>query len=48
VPKSGDEVIYKTILMPPKMERVQAVHVQIIAMKPVPHDHWENTSDLKE
>ncbi|OWA51708.1 putative Cold shock domain-containing protein [Hypsibius exemplaris] len=48
VPKAGDEVIYKTILMPPKMEKLQAVHVQIIAMKPVKHEHWEDTSDLKE
>ncbi|XP_055337352.1 cold shock domain-containing protein CG9705-like [Paramacrobiotus metropolitanus] len=44
VPKEGDEVIFKTVMMPPKMERPQAVHVQIIAMKPVKHDHWEDTS----
>lgn len=45
MPKEGDEVIFKTVLMPPRMERPQAVHVQIIAMKPgVKHDHWEDTA----
>ncbi|GAU98085.1 hypothetical protein RvY_09278 [Ramazzottius varieornatus] len=41
VPKEGDEVIYKTIAMPPKMEKMQAVHCQIVAMKSGGHDHWE-------
>ncbi len=45
MPKEGDEVIFKTVMMPPKMERPQAVHVQIIAMKPIKHDHWEDTSN---
>ena len=41
-------MIYKTIAMPPKMDRVQAVHVQIVAMKPGVHEHWEDTSRVPD
>ena len=30
------------------MDRVQAVHVQIVAMKPGVHEHWEDTSRVPD
>lgn len=43
VPKPGDDVTYKTILIPPKMEKKQAVHVQITHLAPgVSHETWSS------
>ena len=42
VPKPGDEVSYKTLLTPPKNDKLQAVHVNID--KPVAgvtHERWD-------
>ncbi|XP_005098052.1 calcium-regulated heat stable protein 1 [Aplysia californica] len=43
VPKEGDQVTYKTVHIPPKMEKLQAVHVQITHLKPgVKHERWDS------
>lgn len=48
VPKAGDEVTYKVILIPPKMEKRQAVHVKITHLAPgVSHEKWDSTPDLE-
>lgn len=48
VPKPGDEVTYKVILIPPKMEKRQAVHVKITHLAPgVSHEKWDSTPDLE-
>lgn len=48
VPKAGDEVTYKVILIPPKMEKRQAVHVKITHLAPgVSHEKWDFTLDLE-
>ncbi len=42
MPKAGDEVSYKTIACPPKLDKLQAVHVKID--KPVEgtvHERWD-------
>ena len=42
VPQAGDLVLYKTTLIPPKMEKVQAVHVRIIQpVEGVVHETWD-------
>ena len=42
VPKMGDRVKYKRLLIPPKNEKFSAVHVQIVQMNPaIPHETWE-------
>ncbi|XP_061182599.1 calcium-regulated heat stable protein 1-like [Saccostrea echinata] len=48
VPKPGDEVTYKDILIPPKMEKKQAVHVKITHLAPgVSHEKWDSSPDLE-
>ena len=43
VPKEGDEVTYRTITMPPRMEKKQACHVVITHLKPgVTHERWDS------
>ncbi|CAG5129932.1 unnamed protein product [Candidula unifasciata] len=43
VPKEGDQVTYKTVLIPPKNEKLQAVHVVITHLKPgVLHERWDS------
>lgn len=43
VPKEGDEVTYKTVLIPPRNEKIQAVHVKITHLKPgVSHEKWDS------
>ena len=42
VPQDGDQVEYKTVLIPPKNEKKQAVHVRIIKpVKGVKHERWD-------
>jgi len=42
VPKEGDYVAYKTCHIPPKMEKQQAVHVQIVhPAEGVIHETWD-------
>ena len=42
VPHDGDEVEYKTLLIPPKLEKTQAVHVVIIKpIEGVKHERWD-------
>lgn len=43
VPLSGDEVKYRLCAIPPKFEKHQAVHVQIINLTPEVHHKWEDT-----
>ena len=40
MPKVGDEVSFRLIPIPPKMEKFQAVHVQIINFTPEVHLRW--------
>jgi hypothetical protein len=43
VPKEGDQVTYKTVYLPPKNEKLQAVHVAITHLKPgVLHERWDS------
>ena len=44
VPKTGDEVRYKRLLIPPKNEKFSAVHVEIVHMNPkIHHETWEDS-----
>jgi len=40
VPREGDEVSFRLIPVPPKCEKFQAVHVQIINFTPEVHLRW--------
>uniref|UniRef100_A0A0B6ZR06 CSD domain-containing protein n=1 Tax=Arion vulgaris TaxID=1028688 RepID=A0A0B6ZR06_9EUPU len=43
VPKEGDLVTYKTVYLPPKNEKLQAVHVVIVHLMPgVLHERWDS------
>uniref|UniRef100_T1GV92 Uncharacterized protein n=1 Tax=Megaselia scalaris TaxID=36166 RepID=T1GV92_MEGSC len=42
VPRPGDEVKYRLCHIPPKMEKVQAIHCQIINLTPEVHHKWED------
>ncbi|CAF2749171.1 unnamed protein product [Rotaria sp. Silwood2] len=42
VPKKGDIVSYKKMLMPPKNEKVMAVHIKLLHLaEGVKHESWE-------
>uniref|UniRef100_A0A182WII6 CSD domain-containing protein n=1 Tax=Anopheles minimus TaxID=112268 RepID=A0A182WII6_9DIPT len=41
VPLPGDEVSYRLCSIPPKYEKVQAIHVQITHLTPEKHSRWE-------
>ncbi|XP_064609352.1 calcium-regulated heat-stable protein 1-like [Liolophura sinensis] len=42
VPQEGDEVSYKTVLIPPRNEKYQAVHVKILQLAPgTVHERWD-------
>jgi hypothetical protein len=42
VPKKGDIVSFKKMLMPPKNEKVMAVHIQLLHLaEGVKHESWE-------
>lgn len=43
VPMPGDEVKYRLCIIPPKYEKHQAVHVQIIHFSEEKHKKWEDT-----
>ncbi|PAA77428.1 hypothetical protein BOX15_Mlig022769g3 [Macrostomum lignano] len=46
VPMPGDEVEYKMILVPPKNEKYQAVHVRIVHLAPnVKHHKWSEPEE---
>lgn len=42
VPRIGDEVSFRLLPIPPKMEKFQAVHVEITNFTPEVHQRWEN------
>lgn len=43
VPKEGDEVTYKRMLIPPKNQKYMAVHVSITHLKEgETHETWED------
>lgn len=44
VPMPGDEVKYRLCIIPPKYEKHQAVHVEIIHFCPEKHKKWEDSS----
>lgn len=48
VPRIGDEVSFRKIPVPPKMEKFQAVHVQIVNFTPEVHQRWENPITAEE
>ncbi|XP_026464164.1 cold shock domain-containing protein CG9705 [Ctenocephalides felis] len=41
VPLPGDEVTYRLCFIPPKLEKCQAVHVQIVNLTPKVHTKWD-------
>ncbi|EUB62363.1 Cold shock domain-containing protein [Echinococcus granulosus] len=41
VPLAGDRVLFKKILIPPKNEKYQAVHVKIVDFVPERHQRWQ-------
>ncbi|CAF1597136.1 unnamed protein product, partial [Adineta ricciae] len=42
VPKKGDIVSFKKMLMPPKNEKVMAVHIKLLHLaEGVKHESWE-------
>lgn len=41
VPRPGDEVKYRLCPIPPKFEKTQAVHVEIINFTPEVHVRWD-------
>lgn len=41
VPLPGDEVSYRLCSIPPKFEKVQAIHVHITHLTPEKHSRWE-------
>ncbi|XP_074647675.1 cold shock domain-containing protein C2-like [Tubulanus polymorphus] len=44
VPKVGDEVAFKKVLVPPKKEKYQACHVQIVHMVAgQTHEKWDSS-----
>jgi len=45
VPMPGDEVKYRLCIIPPKNEKHQAVHVEIINFCPEKHKKWEDSSN---
>lgn len=40
----GDEVKYRLCIIPPKYEKHQAVHVEIVNFCPVKHKKWEDSN----
>jgi cold shock CspA family protein len=42
VPREGDEVSYRLCPIPPKNDRVQAVHVHILNLCPETHERWDS------
>jgi hypothetical protein len=42
VPKQGDRVTFKKMLMPPKNEKIMAVHIKLLHLADgVKHESWE-------
>lgn len=48
VPRVGDEVSFRKLPIPPKMEKFQAVHVQITNFTPEVHQRWESPLTAEE
>ena len=48
VPKAGDEVAYRMCPVPPKMEKLQAVHVHIVNFCPKRHQKWSSPPEEDE
>jgi cold shock CspA family protein len=48
VPRVGDEVSYRKLQIPPKMEKFQAVHVQITNFTPEVHQRWTSPLTAEE
>lgn len=42
IPQTGDEVSYRVCSIPPKFEKMQAIHVKITNLTPEVHTKWEN------
>lgn len=42
VPLPGDQVRYRLCPIPPKLEKCQAVHVEIINLTPQVHLRWDS------
>jgi cold shock CspA family protein len=48
IPKTGDEVRFRLCPIPPKMEKQQAVHVQIVHFCPIKHQKWNNPLSMED
>ena len=41
IPQTGDEVSYRICTIPPKYEKIQAIHVNITNLTPAVHIKWQ-------
>ncbi|CAO1363332.1 unnamed protein product [Diamesa serratosioi] len=41
IPQPGDEVSYRICTIPPKYEKIQAIHVHITNLTPAVHTKWQ-------
>lgn len=48
IPRKGDRVRFRSCPMPPKFDRVQAVHIQIIDFTPEVHHRWSEKETPQE
>lgn len=51
IPRKGDKVKFRTCPMPPKFDKFQAVHIQIVDFTPEVHHRWaekETPEELEE
>ncbi|CAH8492267.1 unnamed protein product [Dicrocoelium dendriticum] len=46
IPNQGDLVEYKKMLLPPKNEKYQAVHVKLINLAPGKHKTWDDPPEV--
>lgn len=46
VPLPGDQVTYRLCAVPPKFEKYQAIHVQIVNFSPEVHQRWDDRRTL--
>lgn len=48
IPRKGDRVRYRICPMPPRFDRAQAVHIEIINLTPETHHKWSEKETPEE
>lgn len=48
IPRKNDRVRYRTCPMPPRFDRAQAVHIEIIDLNPEGHHKWSEKETPEE